>query len=97
MPANPNLNDKHVFMYDCKGPNAECRRAHKRGLTVHMTPMNFEGQSVILPRHHFISETDALSYYERVASEGVIVHNASERDAAYARKDIVIFASDFKL
>lgn len=95
--SNRNLDDKHFITHDCKGTNPACRKARKEGRPLHMVPMNFEGQSVVLPDCHFVDLTQALTAYELVATQGVLVHNSTERDAAYADDRIVIFASDYKI
>jgi hypothetical protein len=90
------VSTQRIIIEDCKGPNRECKREAAKGLTYHFAPGAPEGfKNFVMPRHHFVDEADALDYTSKALSEAVIVHNETQRDAAYARKVPVLFALDY--
>ncbi|QDQ91585.1 hypothetical protein FND50_12660 [Rhodococcus sp. WB9] len=43
-----------INAWECKGPNVNCRQAHREGRSWHVTPPQFpSGVHVVLPTYHY--------------------------------------------
>lgn len=75
---------------ECTGPNKNCKHASRHGLMIHIIPAHADPRAehvhLALPTYHYATEQEALDALQRAWDTAITVDNATDRDAAYARK-----------
>lgn len=75
----------HDTMRVCKGPNKECRAAHRAGRSVHITPA-FDSRTphprVVLATYHYATEEEALLALARARTNARIIMTDDDLYAA---------------